>query len=747
MTIVAGILLSFCAQGGADQTGELRGVVEVQYSGETLSQANVVLTGTTRHAVTDGDGSFFLADLVPGTYRLYISHIGFESVEREVQVGAGETTMVAFQLVERPGRLDPVVVTASRSPNPLARSPVTAHVVDAASQPVGLHTAADLLRHLPGIDLSGGGAPGLVAGVSIRGASPAQTLIILDGARVNTGGQTSTLGGVDLGEIDVDRIARVEVIKGPGSVMYGADAGGGVIQIFTKAVGAKARTDISATTGAGSRVDDDGTYATQRYHLFHGRQRGLLEWNASASMGSSGGHIENTDARTWNLSGALIRHRDEGAGQTAIRASLVRRRGGAPGAEGLGQFGSFDIDDRQIDDIVRIGVSERSRIRSDAQFEGNALAQWWQVERLNPILDAGELAGDFRSTHQVWTLDPRVSLTGGYRRPLTLGLEWRIERQDDDLFGTKTANVGAAYVQNRFELGPRAEMEIGGRVDVHSIYGTELNPRVAGVAQLHANTALHASVGRAFVAPTFDDLLKPTELFPEPIGELVGETGNPDLEPEKVWSADVGVRWQTARAQGEATLYWSRYRDLIQPITVSMSLAGEDRSFLSFGNLAEANITGLELTQRVLLFQASELQLSYTYQDASRKDAEGEKRDLIGRLRQKLSGDYTRRLPTSKPASLSLRADWQRRFYSDDLLGGDNAVALDDDDDGAADLGAPGDEWSYLTIGLSARWHPTVTLSVHLDAANLADERFQSVFGIPQPGRIVTVGVRLRLSD
>ena len=745
VAIVAGLLLSFCAQIGANQMGGLGGVVEVRHSGEALNYANVVLTGTTRYAVTDGDGSFFFADLVPGMYRLYVSHIGFESVEREVLVRAGETTTVAFQLVERPGRLDPVVVTGSRSPNPLARSPVTAHVVDAASQPVGLHTAADLLRHLPGIDLSGGGAPGLVAGVSIRGASPAQTLIMLDGARVNTGGQTSTLGGVDLGEIDVDRIDRVEVIKGPGSVMYGAGAGGGVIQIFTRGVDAEARTDISVVTGAGSRVDEDGTYATQRYHLFHGRQRGLLEWNGSASMGSSGGHIENTDARTWNLSGALIRRRDDGDGRTAVRASLVRRRGGAPGAEGLGQFGSFDIDDRQIDDIVRIGLRERRRIRSDAQFEGNALAQWWQVERLNPILDAGELAGDFRSTHQIWTLDPRVSLTRGYLRPLTFGAEWRIERQEDDLFGTKTANVGAAYVQNRFEFGPRAEVEIGGRVDAHSIYGTEFSPRVAGVAQVGAGAALHASLGRAFVAPTFDDLLKPTELFPEPIGEVVGETGNPDLEPEQVWSADVGVRWQAVGAQGEASLYWSRYRDLILPQTVSKNFAGEDRPFLSIGNLAEANITGLELTQKVLPFRGSELQLSYTYQDASGKDAEGDRRDLIGRLRQKLSADYTLWLPTSKPASLSLRADWQERFYSDELLG--DEASDDDDDEGAAAIGAPGDEWRYLTIGISSRWHPTAALSVHVDAANLADERFQSVFGIPQPGRIVTVGARFRLSD
>ncbi|MCY3760081.1 MAG: TonB-dependent receptor [Gemmatimonadetes bacterium] len=738
-----GLLLS-AASPGAAATAMISGRVVVGEGGGPLPGANVILAGTPFHATTDEAGSFLFSGMAPGPYRVYVSHVGFASSEQETETGGIGAQELLFSLVPAPGRLDPVVVTASRAPATVLRSPVTAHVLDVGSGPAGPQTASDLLRALPGIDLSGGGAPGQVSGLSLRGAAPGQTLVLLDGVRLNMAGATSTLGGVDLSQIPVDRLDRVEVIKGPGSALYGADAAGGVVQLFSRGTGGP-RTRVSLTAGAGPRVDDGGAYATQRYHASRGGMAGGWGWRADGSMGASGGHLENTDARTWNLAGQGVRQRSDGS--TTLRAELGLRRGGAPGAEGQGQFGAFDIDDRQNDDVLRFSIGDSRPLRPGIQFDGSASGQWQRVERLNPVVQAGELVGDFVSRHQLWVLEPRVHVTGRHLRPFSFGAEYRLERQRDDLFGTESASMRALYAQNRLEIGAHV-LEAGARLDNHSLYGTELNPRLAAVFRLRPGILLRAAAGRAFSAPSFDDLFKPTERFARAVGGFVGETGNRGLAPETVWSADAGLRWQSERAQGEATLYRSWYRDLIQPAAVRLPDGGDDL-FLSLDNLAEAEIAGLELAQR-LRAGRSQIQLAWTLQRASGRDADGDSRDLAGRLRRKLGCDYSLQLGGTPESGISFRADWQERFFDEDLLEEGEAFGGDDDDEDeegeeAGAIGAPGEAWRYLVLGAGARFRLKPGMALHFDVANLADARYQSVFGIPQPGLVATVGLRLDL--
>ena len=173
--LLVGLLLS-AASPGAAATTTISGQVVVD--GEPLPGANVVLAGTPFHAITDTAGTFRFAGMAAGLYRIYVSHVGYASSDQVIETGPDGAQDLLFSLAPSPGRLDPVVVTASRAPATLLRSPVTAHVLDAGSGSSGAQTASDLLRALPGIDLSGGGAPGLVAGLSLRGAAPGQTLVL-----------------------------------------------------------------------------------------------------------------------------------------------------------------------------------------------------------------------------------------------------------------------------------------------------------------------------------------------------------------------------------------------------------------------------------------------------------------------------------------------------------------------------------------------------------------------------------------
>ena len=236
--------------------------------------------------------------------------------------------------------------------------------------------------------------------------------------------------------------------------------------------------------------------------------------------------------------------------------------------------------------------------------------------------------------------------------------------------------------------------------------------------------------------------------FAREIGGFVGETGNRGLKPEKVWSADAGLRWLSERAQGEATYYRSWYRDLIEPAAVRVPAESGDL-FLSLDNLAEAEIAGLELVQR-LRAGRSQVQLAWTLQQASGRDPGGDSRDLAGRLRRKLGCDYELQLGGTPETGISFRADWQERYFDEDLLEGEEGAFGDDDEDDeegeeAGAIGAPGETWRYLVIGAGARWRLKPGMALRVDIANFADARYQSVFGIPQPGLVATVGLRLDL--
>ena len=120
--------------------------------------------------------------------------------------------------------------------------------------------------------------------------------------------------------------------------------------------------------------------------------------------------------------------------------------------------------------------------------------------------------------------------------------------------------------------------------------------------------------------------------------------------------------------------------------------------------------------------------------------------NLQGRLRQKLSGDYHIDIGESYPIRLSLRADWQDRYFDEGRYFNQSIESEEIDEDGEElEIGSPEENWRYLTLGLSCRYRLTESIILQTDVTNLLDERYQTVFGIPQPGIIATAGLKLTL--
>jgi vitamin B12 transporter len=138
---------------------------------------------------------------------------------------------VSVTHAQTPARLDPVAVTASRTPQPIADLLADVTVIgrdEIARSPA--QSLTELLQRQPGVEITMNGGPGSTSGAFLRGANRGQTLVLIDGLRVGS----ASVGATSLEAIPLDQIERIEILRGPASSLYGADAIGGVIQVFTK---------------------------------------------------------------------------------------------------------------------------------------------------------------------------------------------------------------------------------------------------------------------------------------------------------------------------------------------------------------------------------------------------------------------------------------------------------------------------------------------------------------------------------
>ena len=165
-------------------------------------------------------------------------------------------SLAAAQALPAPpiAQLAPVVVTAARMPQPIATLTADLTVIDAdAIAAAGARSLAELLQGQPGVEIVQNGGPGSTSGVFLRGANRGQTVLLVDGLRVSS----STVGAPTLEAIPLDQIERIEILRGPASSLYGADAIGGVIQVFTRRPG----PGVSGRLSGGLGTDDTRTVA------------------------------------------------------------------------------------------------------------------------------------------------------------------------------------------------------------------------------------------------------------------------------------------------------------------------------------------------------------------------------------------------------------------------------------------------------------------------------------------------------
>lgn len=435
------------------------------------------------------------------------------------------------------GALPPIVVTDTRSPqsaqDAIADITVIEHDEIERAGPGGL---AALLQRQPGVEISRNGGPGGVTGVFLRGNKPAHTIVLIDGVRV---GSAST-GTATIEAIPLDNIDRIEILRGPASGLYGADAVGGVIQVFTRRPGGA----LSGTASAGY-----GTYDTRDYSATGSGAAGVVRFSGSAAHRESRGF--NAIANPADLSYNPDRDgyvSDSGSATVALpwaadhelSASALRSRLDAQFDAGPGH------DDRTITIVESASVQSRDRLTS---FWSSRL----MLARSTDDSVSRTAFGDFpfrtREHQYSWLND--ITLPAGV---LTLGGERREERVDTNAgFDVTARTTNAVLALYQWSAGPHA-LQANVRNDHSDQFGSRTTGGVRYRYRLSGAWQFTAAASTAFKVPTFNDLYFPG-------------FSNPDLAPETARNVEGGITWRGALEpmdwEARVVAYRNRVRDLI----------------------------------------------------------------------------------------------------------------------------------------------------------------------------------------
>lgn len=506
-------------------------------------------------------------------------------------------------------RLEPVVVTATKIEEPAEQLGAAVTVI--TEEDIQRHrweTVGDALRGVPGVQIHQSGGFGKTTAVRIRGAGPQQVQVLVDGVRV----KSPTLGSAELADITLDQVERIEIVRGPQSTIFGADAIGGVVNIITR----HGRGPLSAHAAV-----EGGTRDTHRERAGLSGSAGPFDYALSGSWFESNGQFRNDGVEQRALSTRLgLALPRDGHASLSLRytrtASELPFDGLTPTAEP--PFFVLDPNAEQLSETLVLALEWTHK--PVAWFEVRARhGQFWNwLTFLDPATAADAAAGNsdlvFGETRSQIDVQRRETelLTAwhaGKWNTLTLGGEYRMESGENvRMFRERVENV-AWFIQDELRLFDRLVLSAGRRWDDHSTFGGATTHRAGAVLKIpETGTRLRGTWGEGFRAPTINDLFFPG-------------FSNPRLKPERSesWDAGVDQRFWRDRVRLGFTWFENEFSNLIQ-ITSDAALCPPGNAFGCPINVGRARSRGLEASVAADLLESLTVSGGYTFTDTEDRD-------------------------------------------------------------------------------------------------------------------------------
>ena len=468
----------------------------------------------------------------------------------------------------RAPQLAETVVTATRSEQPLSDLVADVSIVDRETiESSGATGVADLLARLPGVEITRNGGVGNASSVYLRGAEQRFTAVYIDGVRVDS----QSTGGALWEQIPPSQIERIEVLRGPAAAVYGSDAIGGVIQLFTRKGEGPAAPYVGVGLGnQGTRKIEAGVSGTAgpdgaldyAVGLAHARSSGF-------DSKTRGAHNPDDDGYDSTSGSARVDYRINA--QHKIGASLLSSRLDS-GYDAYGYLPSAPVDDRNQHRLRTVGAhwdAQWSDVYSTRVSVSDSASRYATTPTL--YLTETDLRG------YLWQNEWRL---GAHR--LSAALERREDHLDNPALDAYSVGISRGRSQDALALGygyhagahtvqanlrHDSDSEFGGKGTGSLSYGYGFAPGWRATA----------SVGTAFRAPT--------------LYQRFSEYGDATLRPESSRNTEIGVRYAQGRSSFSAVAYRNRVSNLISFVGAGSCAS----TFGCYANTARAEYSGLTL--------------------------------------------------------------------------------------------------------------------------------------------------------
>lgn len=563
-----------------------------------------------------------------------------------------------------------VVVSANAGPVPfgvLTRDTDVITAEEIARLPVD--SVAGLLRYLGGLDVRSRGPYGAQSDFSIRGGNFAQVAVLVNGVRINdaqTGHHNSDI------PIPLSAIDRIEVVRGPGSSLHGADALAGAINIITRREPGR----VAGQIAAGS----DGLVAVEA--AAGGSRGGLREVVALSALRTSGFMFDR------DVSSLAASSQSRLGEHSALLLAHVRKAFGANGF--YGPSPSKEWTDQTL-------VSFERSLAAGPGWSAAAVATY-RTHGDRFLWDVRQPSG-FTSRHRTHAATALVkagrAVATGTR--VTVGGEAGADWIRSSTLGDDGLVRGSVFAEIQQQAGARVHLDPAVRVDAYSTFGPTVNPSVGAAVTLTPALKLRGSAGRAFRVPTYTE-----RFYRDPV-----HSANPDLRPERTWSAEAGADWATSSGWLVSATAFRRWEwDGIDWVRTT------PRDTWRTANIQRIGTGGVDVGARRAVGPLGSLRIDYAYLDVAPGPL-----DVLSLY----TLDYARHL-----ATFSAVVPFEAGFACATRIG----------------YGRRADAAGYLV------WDARVDRSfgrftASIEASNLLGARYQEVRGVDMPGREIRASIRL----
>ncbi|APG28402.1 hypothetical protein A7E78_11415 [Syntrophotalea acetylenivorans] len=634
---------------------------------------------------------------------------------------AGLLLQTSHAWSQTPQTLEPIIVTATKLETP-ARE-VASSVTVITKEEIQLKqqaTVTEVLRSVPGLDVSRSGGLGQLTSVFLRGANSEHTLVLIDGVKANDPSSPNRL--FDFAHLLTNNIERIEIVRGPASTLYGSDALGGVIQIFTKKGAGKPQVQVAAEGGSyethKEQFSISGGSELHNYSLM----ASYLESDGISSAAKSYGNRERDGYENIAVSGQIGLTPTEN-----FDFDLIFRFNDAESDLDLGGGPSAD-------DPNYVGKSESSFLRLQTRFAlfndlweqkiGFSFSDYDRTfqnkpDAINPLaFDDSQFEGQ---TYKVdWQNNFYIK-----NNTITLGIDYEKEKADNKAFlqgvdpvagfftytsetNNEEAHTLAYYLQDHINISDALFTTIGLRLDDHSDFASKVTYQIAASYLVEkTKTKIKASHGTGYKAPSLVQRLENATYSSVNFGTL-DTLGNPDLKPEENRSWDFGVE-QTLlndRIKLSTTYFENKFNNLIKN---SYNPAG----YATYDNVKDAKTKGIEIGASWQPIANFILSASYTYTDV--EDA----KDFLRIPRNKFSANANYQFMQKGNINIDVICVGEREDDPYNLETGDyDRVELD----------------KYTLLNLAVSFNVTEKLRLFARAENILDEDYEEVWGFGTPG-------------